>query len=72
MTRLLEQALDKLRDLPEPDQDSIARLVLDELESERRWDSLFDKSPEKLAKLADKAWREHEAGASQPLDPDKL
>jgi len=72
MTKLLEQAMSKVRQLPEADQDAIAQIVLDELESERRWDELFAKSPEKLQKLADKAWAEHEAGRSEPLDPDHL
>ncbi len=72
MTKLLEQAVAKARQLPESEQDAIARLVLDEIESERQWDRLFAKSPEKLSKLADKAWAEHEAGLSEDLDPDKL
>ena len=72
MTRLLEQALAKIRTLPDAEQDAIAQIVLDEIESERRWDELFAKSPQKLGKLADKAWAEHEAGRSEPLDPDQL
>ena len=72
MTKLLEQALAKAGTLPEADQNAIARLVLDEIESERKWDELFARSPDKLAKLADRAWAEHEAGQSQELDPDQL
>jgi hypothetical protein len=72
MTRLLKEAFAKAKVLPEPEQDLIARLVLDELESEQIWDELFAKSPDKLAQLADKAWSEHEAGLSEPLDPEKL
>ena len=72
MTRLLEQAVAQARQLPESEQDAIARLVLDEIASDRRWDRLLAKSPEKLSKLADTAWAEHEAGLSEELDPDKL
>ncbi len=72
MTRLLEQAVAKARELPESEQDAIAQILLDEIESERKWDELYSKSPEKLQKLADKAWAEHEAGQSEPLDPDAL
>jgi hypothetical protein len=72
MTKLLEEALAKVRILPEAEQNAIAQIVLDEIESEKRWDELFQKSPEKLARLADKAWAEHEAGKSQPLNPDDL
>jgi hypothetical protein len=72
MTKLLEQALAKARELPEAEQNAIAQIVIDEIESERQWDELLAKSPEKLQKLADQAWAEHEAGGSQELDPDAL
>jgi hypothetical protein len=72
MTKLLEQALAKARDLPEAEQDAIARIVLDEIESEKRWDDLFAKSPEKLRKLADQALADDEAGQTEELDPDNL
>ncbi len=72
MTKLLEQAVAKARELPEAEQDAIAQLVIDQIESEQRWDELIAKSPEKLKELADRAWAEHEAGGSQELDPDGL
>jgi hypothetical protein len=72
MTRLLEQAIIKARELPEAEQDAIGQLVLDEIESERHWDELFSRAPEKLRKLADEAWAEHEAGKTEPLDPEKM
>lgn len=72
MTKLLEQAVARARELPESDQDAIAQIVLDELESERRWESLLARSPEKLRRLADDAWAEHDAGESHPLKPDEL
>jgi hypothetical protein len=72
MTKLLETAVAKARELPEAEQDAIARIVIDEIESEQRWDKLVADSPEKLQKLADRAWAEHEAGGSQELDLDQL
>jgi hypothetical protein len=72
MTKLLEQAVAKVRELPDAEQDAIAQIVMDELESERRWNELLAKSPDKLRKLADQAWAEHESGGSQELDPDRL
>jgi hypothetical protein len=72
MTKLLEKALAKAGELPEAEQDAIARIVMDEIESEQRWDKLVADSPEKLRKMADRAWAEHEAGGSQELDLDKL
>jgi hypothetical protein len=72
MTKLLETAVAKAQELPEAEQDAIARIVIDEIESEQRWDGLLANSPEKLRKLADRAWAEHEAGGSQELDVDQL
>ncbi len=72
MTKLLERAVAKARELPDAEQDAIAQIVMDEIESERRWDELLAKSPEKLRTLADRAWAEHEAGGSEELDPDRL
>lgn len=68
MTKLLEDAIVKVRQLEEPEQDAIAQIVLDEIASERRWEELFARSPEKLAALAERAWAEHEAGKSEELD----
>ncbi|MGA2230714.1 MAG: hypothetical protein ABSH22_07425 [Tepidisphaeraceae bacterium] len=67
MTKLLESAVAKAKELPEAEQDAIAQIVIDEIESERRCDALLAKSPEKLWKLADRAWCEHEAGGSEGL-----
>jgi hypothetical protein len=72
MAQLLGKAIEKLRGLPAAEQDSIASLVLAEIESEKKWDSRFAAAPENLKKLADEAWSEHEAGKSQQLDPDKM
>ena len=72
MTKLLEQAVARAKELPDAEQDAIAQFVMNEMESEQRWDQLLAKSPNKLRKLADRAWAEHEAGGSQALDPDRL
>ena len=72
MTKLLEKAVAKAQALPEAEQDAIAQIVIDEIESEQRWDELFGNSSDKLQKLANRAWEEHEAGGSQALDPDRL
>jgi hypothetical protein len=72
MTKLLEKAIESVRELPVAEQNAIARIVLDELESKRLWSERFAGSSEKLRTLADAAWAEHEAGKSELLDPDKL
>jgi hypothetical protein len=72
MTILLEQAVEKARQLSAEEQDALAKLMLEEIEADRRWEEVLAKSPQKLAKFADKAWAEHEAGKSEPLDPEDL
>jgi hypothetical protein len=72
MIPLLEQAVAQARALPPSEQDALASLMLEEIESDRQWDALLARSPESLRKLADRAWAEHEAGKTLPLDPDNL
>jgi hypothetical protein len=72
MTRLLEKAFAEAALLPDEDQDALAAALLEELESERRWDELFAASPEVLQRLGDEALREYRAGRTEELDPDKL
>ena len=72
MTKLLEQAVSIARELPETEQDAIAQVLLDEVDSERKWDAVLAKSPEKFQKFADDAWTEHTAGRSERLDPETL
>lgn len=72
MTELLEQAIAKLKTLPIDEQDTIAALILEELEAEHQWDELFTRSPDLLSKLAAEAMAEHRAGKTQELDPETL
>jgi hypothetical protein len=72
MTKLLEQAITKLKSMSASEQDSIAAMILEELENNLRWDKLFSRSPNSLAKLADAAMGEYHAGRTQELDPEKL
>ncbi|MGB3654563.1 MAG: hypothetical protein WBA41_25600 [Rivularia sp. (in: cyanobacteria)] len=60
MTELLQQAIAKLKSLPTTEQDAIAKMILEELEDERKWDESFARSPELLAKLAVEAMAEPE------------
>jgi hypothetical protein len=72
MTKLLEQAIAKLKTRPVNEQDSIAALILEEIEDDNRWDESFARSPDLLAKLAAEAMAEHRAGKTQELDPETL
>jgi hypothetical protein len=62
MTQLLEQALNEVKKLPEPEQDAIATLILDELADERRWQESFARSQEQLARVAAKVREDIQAG----------
>lgn len=72
MSKLLEQAIARLAQLPEEDQDSIASWLLEEMESERRWGALLSESGSALGHLADEALSEHKGGFTKELDSDKL
>ncbi len=72
MTELLEQAIEKVKALPECEQDSLAALILEELEDEARWQSKFANSQDLLARLAAEAMAEDRAGKTRPLDVDAL
>ncbi len=72
MTKLLEKAFAEASRLSEKEQDALARALLDELASERRWDELFSSSHDVLGELAQEALDEHRAGRTKELDPQKL
>jgi hypothetical protein len=72
MTRLLEQAFGEANKLPEDEQDALARFILEELASERRWTRAFADSQAFLSQLADEALAEYQAGKTQALDPETL
>jgi hypothetical protein len=67
MTQLLEKALTEVAKLPPAEQDAIAAILLDELASEQRWNELFSRSQDVLAKLAEEALAEHRAGKTKSL-----
>ncbi len=72
MTELLKKAFDEASKLPSEQQDAIAALLLEELESDRNWDRTFENSQDDLAKLANEALAEDARGETENLDPSKL
>lgn len=72
MTQLLDEAIAQVQQLPAPEQDVIAQLILDELADEQRWDLAFAQSQDKLAKLADKVRQEIRSGKVKNLGFDEL
>ncbi len=74
MTRLLQEAFDRAAELPQAEQDRLARFLLAELESERQWAELFASpaSEDLLERLADEALSEHREGRTKPLTSEEL
>jgi hypothetical protein len=52
MTRLLEKALREASRLPAREQNAFAKIMLEELASQRKWTRQFSKSQDQLAALA--------------------
>jgi uncharacterized alpha-E superfamily protein len=72
MTRLLEKAFKKASELPDVEQNALAKWLLEELEAERKWERLFAESEDVLDRLADEALEAHKQGKTKPLDIEKL
>lgn len=68
MTELLEKAFAEAANLPEHEQDVLARALLEDLAAEEKWDKSFANSHDELAKLADEALAEFEHGKTMPLE----
>ena len=72
MTRLLEKVLTEVYKLPAEKQDTIAAVILEELEDERLWDKAFAESQDKLAKLARKVRADIKADRIKEMGIDEL
>lgn len=72
MTKLLEKAFNEAARLPDLEQNTLAKWLLDELHSERRWEKAFAASEDVLAKLADEALEEKRKGKITRLDINRL
>jgi len=72
MTQLLKKAFKEASKLPFAEQNALAKWVLEELESEKKWELMFAESEDILDKLADEALAEHKKGKTRLLDIDRL
>jgi methylase of polypeptide subunit release factors len=46
MTKLMKTLIERLREIPEEEQDKYAATYLKELEADQRWENLFDETTE--------------------------
>ena len=72
MTKLLDKAFEEASKLPELEQNALARWLIDEILSEKKWEKAFAESEDVLDKLADEALMEHAEGKTKPLDVNHL
>ena len=70
MTAALEKAVGAVAALPADRQETIAALIFEEIESERRWDEQFAGSQDQLARMASEALAELQRGETRPLEKD--
>ena len=68
MTKLLEKAFEEASRLPELEQNTLARWLIDEIIVEKKWEKAFAESEDVLDRLADEALMEHTEGKTKPLD----
>jgi len=72
MTQLLDKAFEVASSLPESEQNDLARWLIEEIISEKKWGKAFADSEDILEKLADEALEEHAQGKTRLLDIDRL
>jgi hypothetical protein len=72
MTKTLEQAIERLRQMPEERQELLARLLLHEMEQDDLWSRTTEKYADKLNELVKDILAADDRGECEPLDPDKL
>jgi hypothetical protein len=68
MTQALSTAVATAAQLPEEEQDALAAILLEEMESEERWSALFADSSNLLERMANEAIQDFQAGRVQPID----
>ena len=68
MTTLLAKAFEQATQLPDLEQNALAKWLLDELQSEKRWSEAFAESEDVLEKLANEALEAKRQGKTTPLD----
>ena len=72
MTKTLEQAIERLKQMPEDQQDSLAQLLLHEIDENERWQQSTARHSEELQSLVADILEAERRGECEPLDPDQL
>ncbi len=72
MNSLLAEAFEQANRLPDVEQIALAKWLLDELQSEKKWSEAFAESEDVLERLADEALEAKRHGKTTPLTLDRL
>lgn len=72
MTVLLREAFKKASQLPDSLQDEIARELFADIDAESRWEINFKDTEDSLAKMAEKALADFEAGNTIEMGFDQI
>jgi hypothetical protein len=72
MIKILEDAIEKLRQLPEVEQESVARFVLHELAEDRAWRGAGEIHTASLSTLVSEVIAEDDRGECPDLDPERM
>jgi hypothetical protein len=72
MNSLLAEAFEQANRLPDVEQSALAKWLLDELQSEKKWSEAFTESEDVLERLADEALDAKRHGKTTPLTLDRL
>jgi hypothetical protein len=72
MTKTLEQAIERLRQMPEERQECLARLMLHEMEQDEMWSRSTELREDKLKSLVESVLESDRRGECEPLDPEQL
>lgn len=68
MTKLLDSAFKEASTLPESEQDIFARFIIEEINSEKKWEDSFAKSQDLLSALADDALEDFKNNKTEELN----
>ena len=68
MTQAPSAAVASAAKLPDEEQNVLAAILLEEMESEERWSTLFAGSQNLLQQMASEAIQDFQAGRVQPID----
>jgi hypothetical protein len=72
MTNLLQEAIDRLRQIPDDRQDSLAKLLLHEIDEDERWEKSTADHRDKLRGLVADILAADARGECEPQDPKQL